>query len=163
MPPLRAMIDTNIVHALSADPDTLAMLTKVLVSGTVQLLITHLQGDQLSKAPPHIRKTARTLDLTIINTDGVVWDVSKLDRSDWADETTKKRMSRVQGMKKRSSKQWVDTLISVTATGGADVYVTNDKQVRNAVKRIVLEDGLNLRVWNYAEFVGHIETLYATL
>jgi len=157
------MIDTNIVHALSADPDTLAMLTKVLVSGTVQLLITHLQGDQLSKAPPHIRKTARTLDLTIINTDGVVWDVSKLDRSDWADETTKKRMSRVQGMKKRSSKQWVDTLISVTATGGADVYVTNDKQVRNAVKRIVLEDGLNLRVWNYAEFVGHIETLYATL
>jgi rRNA-processing protein FCF1 len=163
MPPLRAMIDTNIVHALSADPDTLAMLTKLLVSGTVQLLITHLQGDQLSKAPPHIRKTARTLDLTIINTDGVVWDVSKLDRSDWADETTKKRMSRVQGMKKRSSKQWVDTLISVTATGGADVYVTNDKQVRNAVKRIVLEDGLNLRVWNYAEFVGHIETLYATL
>jgi rRNA-processing protein FCF1 len=163
MPPLRAMIDTNIVHALSADPDTLAMLTKLLVSGTVQLLITHLQGDQLSKAPPHIRKTARTLDLTIINTDGVVWDVSKLDRSDWADETTKKRMSRVQGMKKRSSKQWVDTLISVTATGGADVYVTNDKQVRNAVKRIVVEDGLNLRVWNYAEFVGHIETLYATL
>jgi hypothetical protein len=163
MPPLRAMIDTNIVHALSADPDTLAMLTKLLVSGTVQLLITHLQGDQLSKAPPHIRKTARTLDLTIINTDGVVWDVSKWDRSDWADETTKKRMSRVQGMKKRSSKQWVDTLISVTATGGADVYVTNDKQVRNAVKRIVLEDGLNLRVWNYAEFVGHIETLYATL
>jgi hypothetical protein len=157
------MIDTNIVHALSADPDTLAMLTKLLVSGTVQLLITHLQGDQLSKAPPHIRKTARTLDLTIINTDGVVWDVSKLDRSDWADETTKKRMSRVQGMKKRSSKQWVDTLISVTAMGGADVYVTNDKQVRNAVKRIVLEDGLNLRVWNYAGFVGHIETLYATL
>jgi hypothetical protein len=47
--------------------------------------------------------------------------------------------------------------------GGADVYVTNDKQVRNAVKRIVLEDGLNLRVWNYAGFVGHIETLYATL
>jgi hypothetical protein len=157
------MIDANIVHALSADPDTLAMLTKLLVSGTVQLLITHLQGDQLSKAPPHIRKTARTLDLTIINTDGVVWDVSKLDRSDWADETTKKRMSRVQGMKKRSSKQWVDTLISVTAMGGADVYVTNDKQVRNAVKRIVLEDGLNLRVWNYAGFVGHIETLYATL
>jgi len=157
------MIDTNIVHALSADPDTLAMLTKLLVSGTVQLLITHLQGDQLSKAPPHIRKTARTLDLTIINTDGVVWDVSKWDRSDWADETTKKRMSRVQGMKKRSSKQWVDTLISVTATGGADVYVTNDKQVRNAVKRIMVEDGLNLRVWNYAEFVGHIETLYATL
>jgi hypothetical protein len=163
MTPLRAMIDTNIVHALSADPDTSAMVAKLLASGTVQLLITHLQGDQLSKAPPHIQKTAKTLDLTIINTDGVVWDVSKRDLSDWADETTNKRISRVQGMKKHSSRQWADTLISVTAAGGADVYVTNDKQARNAAKRIVVEDGLNLRVWNYAEFVGHIETLYATL
>jgi hypothetical protein len=163
MPPLRAMIDTNIVHALSADPDTLAMLTKLLASGAVQLLITHLQGDQLLKAPPHIRKTARTLDLTIINTDGVVWDVSEWDRSNWADEMTNKRMSRVHGIKKRSSKQWTDTLISVTAAGGADVYVTNDKQARNAAKRMVVEGGLNLRVWNYAEFVGHVETLYATL
>jgi hypothetical protein len=161
--PLRAMIDTNIVHALSADPDTVAMVTKLLANGMLQLLITHLQGDQLSKAPPQIRKTARTLDLTMINTDGIVWDVSKWDRSDWADEETKKRLSRVQGMKKRSAKQWADTLISVTAAGGADVYVTNDKQARNAAKRIVVEDGLNLRVWNYAEFVGHIETLYADL
>jgi hypothetical protein len=163
MPLLRAMIDTNIVHALSVDPDTLAMLTKLLASGTVQLLITHLQGDQLSKAPPHIRKTARSLDLTIINTDGVVWNVSKWDRSDWTDETTRNRMSRIHGMKKRSSKQWADTLISVTAADRADVYVTNDKQARNAAKRIVVEDGLNLRVWNYAEFVDYIETLYATL
>ena len=30
---------------------------------------------------------------------------------------------------------------------------------RNAAKRIVMEDDLKLRVWNYAEFVGHIETL----
>jgi hypothetical protein len=51
MPPLRAMIDTNIVHALSTDPDTLAMVIKLLASGTVLLLITHLQGDQLSVAP----------------------------------------------------------------------------------------------------------------
>jgi hypothetical protein len=157
------MIDTNIVHALSADPDSLAMVTKLLESGTVQLLITHLQGAQLSKAPPHIRKTARTLDLTMVNTDGVVCDVSKWDRSYWPDETTEKRMSRVQGMKKRSSKQWADTLISVTAAGGADVYVTNDKQARNAAKRMVVDGGLNLRVWNYAELVGHIETLYATV
>jgi hypothetical protein len=162
MAPLRAMIDTNIVHALSADPDTLAMVTALVAKGALELLVTHLQADQLSKAPSHIRKTARILDLTMINTDGVVWDVSKWDRSDWADETTKKRLSRVQGMKKRSSRQWADTLISVTAAGDADVYVTNDKQARNAAKRIVMEEGLDLRVWNYAEFVGHVETLYAT-
>jgi len=86
MPPLRVMIDTNIVHALSSNPDTLLMVTKLQASGMVQLLITHLQADQLSKAPPHIRKTAKTLDLMIINTDGWVWDVSKWDQSDWADE-----------------------------------------------------------------------------
>jgi hypothetical protein len=46
---LRVMIDTNIVHALSGDPDTLLMVTKLQASGMVQLLITHLQADQLSK------------------------------------------------------------------------------------------------------------------
>src|SRR5215475_1853505 len=163
MPLLRAMIDTNIVHALSSDPDTLGMVTKLRANGSVQLLITHLQGDQLSKAPPHVRKTAKTLDLTVINTDGWVWDVSKWDRSDWADEATEKRLARVQGMKKRTFKQWADTLISVTAAGGADAYVTNDKQARNAAKRIVVEDGLKLRVWSYGDFVGHVETLYASL
>jgi hypothetical protein len=163
MPPLRMMIDTNIVHALSSDPDTLLMVTKLQASGMVQLLITHLQTDQLSKAPQHIRKTAKTLDLMIINTNGWVWDVSKWDQSDWADETMLKRLARVQGIKKRTSKQWADTLISVTAASGADVYVTNDRQARNAAKRIVLDDGLRLKVWSYADFVGHVETLYASL
>jgi len=65
----------------------------------------------------------------------------------------------VQGIKRRTSRQWADTLISVTAASGADVYVTNDKQARNAAKRIVLDDGLKLKVWSYADFVGHVETL----
>jgi hypothetical protein len=64
------MIDTNVVHALSSDPDTLLMVIKLQASGMVQLLITPLQADQLSKALPHIRKTAKTLEFMIINTDG---------------------------------------------------------------------------------------------
>jgi len=65
-------------------------------------------------------------------------------------------------MQKRTSKQWADTLIAVAATGGADVYVTNDEKARKAAKRMVVVDGLKLQVWKYADFVGHVETLYAS-
>jgi hypothetical protein len=46
--------------------------------------------------------------------------------------------------------------------GKADVYVTRDRTARNAARRVADEDGLKLQSWDYADFIGHVETLYAT-
>ena len=160
MSALRVMIDTNVVDALSSDPDTLSMVKRLQASGAIQLLITHLQEDELAKAPPRVCETAMTLDLIMLHTSGLVWDLSKWGRSDWPDATTKQQLGRVQGDKGKG--HWADTLMSVTAIGAADVFVTKDKDAGNAARRIVAEDVLKLLVWDYADFVGHVETLYAS-
>jgi hypothetical protein len=160
MSAFRVMIDTNVVDALSSDPDTLSMVKRLQASGAIQLLITHLQEDELAKAPPRVFETAKTLDLIMVQAGGLVWDVSKWDRSDWPDATSEQQLGRVQGDKGKG--HWADTLMSVTALGAADVFVTNDKDARNAARRIVAKDVLKLQVWDYADFVGHVETLYAS-
>jgi hypothetical protein len=164
--PLRVMIDTNIADELASDPDVLAMISKLQARGKIQLLITHLQEEQLAKASPHIKKTMKKLDPTIVNTSGVVWDVSNWDLGEWPDQMTEHRLTRMQGDKskgKQAPKHWADTLIAVTAMGKADVYVTRDRTGRNAARRVVDEGGWKLQIWDYADFVGHVETLYATL
>jgi hypothetical protein len=40
-------------------------------------MITHAIEEQLAEAPLHVRKTAETINLTVISSSSVVWDVSK--------------------------------------------------------------------------------------
>jgi hypothetical protein len=155
------MIDTNIFDAFACDPDTFAAVIGLQKRGAIQLLSTHLQEDQLAKAPPFIRKTVKALSPATISTDGAVWDVSRWDKAKWADKRTERRLPRVQGDKRPTVAHWSDTLISVTAMREADVFVTNDKVAKKAAKRIVKADGLKLQVWGYADLVGHIETQQA--
>ena len=99
MPPLRVMIDTNIFDALACNPDTFAAVIELQRRGAIQLFITHLQEDQLAKAPPFIRKAVKALSPTTIRTDGAVWDLYRWDKANWADDLTKGRLTRVQGSK----------------------------------------------------------------
>jgi len=155
MAPLRIMLDNNIFHRLASDPDTLAMIAELQTSGAIELLITHEIKDQLAKAPHDVREAAKAIGVAAISTSGWVWDVSKRDQGDWADAATEKRLNRVQGNKskgKQTARHWADTLMSVTATNKADVFVSDDKTGRNAVKRIVAQDDLKLLVWDYEMF-----------
>jgi hypothetical protein len=155
MPPLRVMIDTNVVDALSSDPDTLLMVIKLQASGMVQLLITPPPSrSAVEGSSPH---SENGKDPGIHDHQhgrlgvGRIMGSIRLGRC-----KTGKRLGHVRGVKRRRSKQWADTLISVTAASRTDVYVTNDKQARNAAKRIMLEDGLKLRVWsrNYQSWLS---------
>ena len=140
------------------------MVTELQAGGTIKLMITHAIEEQLAKAPLHVRKAAESLNLTATSTSGGVWDVSKHDQADWADDATEKRLNRVQGNNKSKGKQrnkhWIDTLMSVTATNKADVFVSEDKRVKPAVRRTVAEEGLQLQVWGYDEFRRHLVVLH---
>jgi hypothetical protein len=50
-------------------------------------------------------------------------------------------------------------LIALTAVGRVDVFVTNDRDLRNAAKQEVEKGRLKLQVWNYEEFVRQLEIL----
>jgi hypothetical protein len=136
------------------------MVKRLQASGAIELLVTHIQADELAKAAFHVCETAKTLDLIMLHASGLAWDLSNGGRSDWPDATTEQRLGRAQGDKGKGL--WADTLMSVAAMGAADVFATNDKDARNAARRIVAEDVLKLLIWDYADFVGHVETLYAS-
>jgi len=92
----------------------MAMVTKLQADGAIQLVITHLQEEQLAKAPTHIRKTVKELGPTLLNTSGLVWDVSRCDLGEWPDHMTEQQLARLQGGKskgKQAPKHWADTPI----------------------------------------------------
>jgi hypothetical protein len=157
----RAMIDTNIFDSLACDPDTFAAVIGLQKRGAIQLLITHLQERQIAKAAPFIRKTVKAFNPDIVGTDGALWDVSRWDKAKHGDKLTERKSTRVQGETRRTLEHWSNSLISVTAMRGADVFVTNDKHARKAAKRIAKRNGLKLQVWAYAELVSHIVKLQA--
>jgi hypothetical protein len=156
--PLRVMIDSNIVDALFNDPDTATIVTRLQKGAAIRLLITHLQEDQLARAPHHIRKTLKLLNPATAITSGAIWNVSG-EKSSNPDTATEE--SSVEGGNQRSFKHWVDTMIALTAKCRVDAFVTNDRDLRSAAKQEVGKGRLKLLVWNYEEFVRKIEILDA--
>ena len=115
------MIDSNIVDALFHDPDTMAIVTRLQRGAAIRLLITHLQEDQLARAPHHIRKILKLLNPATAVTSRGVWDTA-------TDEQLK------QGGNQSSSRHWAATLIALTAVSRVDVFVTSDPDLVNRVK-----------------------------
>ena len=156
MSPLRVMIDSNIVDALFHDPDTVTIVTRLQRGAAIRLLITHLQEDQLARAPHHIRKTLKLLNPATAVTSGAIWNVPG-EQSSNPDTATEE--SSVEGGNQRSFKHWADTMIALTTKCRVDVFVTNDRDLRSAAKQEVGKGRLKLQVWNFEEFVRQIEIL----
>jgi hypothetical protein len=154
--PLRVMIDSNIVGALFNDPDTVVIVTRLQRSGAIRLLITHHQGDQLARASHHIRRTLQLLNPAIAVTTGAIWNVWG-DHSSYSDMATEERS--VDGGNERSFKHWAKFMIALSAVSRVDVFVTNDRNLRNAAKQEVEKGRLKLQVWNYEEFLKQLKIL----
>ena len=116
------MIDSNIVGALFNDPDAVAIVTRLQRSGAIRLLITHHQGDQLSNAPHHIRRTLQLLNPAIAVTSGKIWNVSG-DQS-WYRDTAPEERS-MEGGNQRSFKHWADIMYQRLVALGCSVAYAN--------------------------------------
>ena len=143
------MIDSNIVDALFHDPDTVTIITRLQRGATIRLLITHLQEDQLARAPHHIRKTLKLLNPATAVTSRGIWDAA----NGWTQLK--------QGGNQSSFRHWADTLIALTAVSCVDVFVTSDPDLMNRAKLEVEKGRLKLKVWNYEEFVRQAKILDA--
>jgi hypothetical protein len=158
--PLRVMIDSNIIGALFSDPDTVAIVTRLQRSGAIRLLITHHQGDQLARASHHIRRTLQLLNPAIAFTTRAIWNVWRpvSDYHSLYPDTAKEERS-VESGNERSFKHWAKFMIALTAVSRVDVFVTNDRDLRNAAKQEVEKGRLKLQVWNYEEFHKQLKIL----
>jgi predicted nucleic acid-binding protein len=146
---MRIMLDSNVHDLVAADPSTLAAIKQRIADGQLKLISTHIQRDELSRAP----EPKRTQLLKIyglaekVSTTGAVWDVSSWDECSWADDATS---AAIVAMVAGNTKHAEDALIAATASDEADALVTNETRLASKIRRA----GFAGKVWSWDEFAG---------
>src|SRR5687768_17482011 len=113
MEPLTVMLDSNAIDALALDDHVLARVERAVLDGTLVLVVTHLQYDELNRTPDDDRRR-RLLRLTLrgTHTAGFVLDVSRLDMAALASEA---EHAIYEDVTKGNVKHAEDALILLTA------------------------------------------------
>ena len=128
------MLDTNVIDALMADPDLVSLLRDAVAAGTVELLITHVQIDEVLNTGSNKRTKREALVQMLaalpakrVPTYGVIWDLSRWDNAMFASEAHAAALLDLTGGNTRHNE---DALIVLTAAWFyADVVSENVKDV----------------------------------
>lgn len=128
------MLDTNVVDELMADPTLVSLLRQAVDAGTVELLITHVQIDEVLNIGPNKRAKREALVQMLaalpanrVPTYGFVLDLSRLDNAMLASEGHEATFLELTGGNTRHNE---DALIVLTAAWFfADVVSENIKDV----------------------------------
>ncbi len=126
MPRLRLMLDSNISHALHRDDGLRESLTRAVDSGSVELLVTHIQVDE-NLDHPDPEEGRRLIHAMMgsgaraVPTYGVVLDVSRLGSARLFDEGT---AAMFEAFRHGNPKHSQDGLIAATALREGAVLVT---------------------------------------
>jgi predicted nucleic acid-binding protein len=130
----KIMLDTMEYDKLLATLDSYHRLLRLLSSGRIELLTTHIQRDQIRAAPDHPKK-ASLLEIfakaRIIGTRGIVFDVSRFDQAKFGSDEDHDIIKRAKDAK--------DGLIAATASSGADTLVTDDKNFTKRLRKAHIE------------------------
>lgn len=138
------VLDTNAYDPLVASDEIEAVITRACHDGAIELLMTHIQYDELM-AIPDVEKRRRTLSLpvVIVLTYGVVIGVSKIGLACVGES------GKIEAIRNGSLRHTNDALIAATAGYERATLVTNERRLRNFATR----EGLN--VWSSAQFVTY--------
>lgn len=137
------MLDTNVVDQLMADVDLVALLRQSVDSGAVELLITHIQIDEILNTGADKRAKREALVQMLaalpalrVPTYGFVLDLSRLDNAMLASDNHAASFLELTGGNQRHNE---DALIVLTAGWFyADVVSENTKDVPKMAERIGL-------------------------
>ncbi len=116
--------------------------------GTIELLMTHIQQDQLLAIPnDSLRSRVLTIPFVIAPTYGVVLGTSKNGLARWGEA------EKIEAIRSPSGGHTEDALLAVTAQYDGATLVTNDKRLRNFAKRA------DIPVWSPPQFCEFIKTI----
>lgn len=148
----KIMLDTNILNYLETDHEYLNKVVRAKVDGKIEPIITHIQEDELRvNRDAKKRLIIESIKPKKIATYGIITDIS---RSDYC--RSGGGYSKLTGNKEmRKLKKWRDVLIGSTALNDVDVFVTNDNDFKERLKRI----DSKLIVKDYLEFKAWLDTL----
>lgn len=165
MKPLRFVLDSNIYDCFINADLTLNELhvekvNRCIQAGLIEIYITHVQVDEHNATPNKSKRNALAdvrykLPARLIATSGAIWDVSKWDMCTYDNGAGEITLEQIQ---KGNPKHSEDALISATASAGADVFVTNEKQLKNKINNLATP----LHVWTFTDFIVHVQDLLSS-
>ena len=149
---MRIMLDTNVHDLIAADHAVRDAILKRIEDGQLRLVSTHIQRDELARAPEPKRDALLAIYglAEKVSTIGAVWDVSSWDECNWgADETSVSTNRLMAGNHKHAE----DALIAATASNEADVLVTDETRLASKIRRA----GFTCEVWSWGRFVEWLD------
>jgi len=140
------MLDTNIFVHIVEDPAFASVVRDAALSGSITIVSTHIQEDQIADNPDaEQREAISRIPRTVVPTTGFATGVSRLGMAAFADDDTSATIER---MGQRHLKNTKDALIAASAGEKADVIVTEDKTLRKRIQR----EGLNVTLLTFEDF-----------
>ncbi len=141
------ILDTNVYDEVEKDEAATAAFTAP--DRGMQVLATHLQRDQIGRAPHAGRLLALLKHTDDVVTSGAVWGVSRWGHASWGrldeDALVRDMVGNAQGVTNRL-KDAVDGLIAATALAHHAVLVTQDTTMTKRAQRAGVD------VWDWPTF-----------
>jgi hypothetical protein len=140
-----------IYDRLIEDDLAVATLRRALALKRLKLVRTHVEEDQIGRAPEPKRTRLlammRTLQADEIETAGIILDVSLADAVAFGDEDTNDKLDI---FTRNGTKDHPDALITATAAAHADVLVTEERRARLPARASA--SGFQIRIWTFDQF-----------
>ena len=147
----RFSIDSMIFDKIAGRDETIALVCRLVASGTIQLVATHIQRDEHAGiADPALRHRIARIPVSDVPTLGFV---AGLSRAGMARVSSAGPYDAMTGQNRR--KYAADALIAMTAQFEGTILVTEDRRLRNRAAR-----ELGVETWDWSQFHAHLESLY---
>ncbi len=149
---LKLMIDTNVVDELVVDSELVDLLRRAAEAGVVEVLVTHVQIDEVLNMGPNKRakrdalvQLLATLPARRVPTYGVVVDLSRIDNALFASDRHAEMFLEMTGGNTRHNE---DALIVLTAAWFfADVVSENIRDVPGMAAHVGLSSYRTAELW----------------
>lgn len=125
--PNRFLVDSNVLDAI-IDDGALPLVRRLHERGALELLVTHVQEDELAAVPAPRRALLAAVPRTLIPTHGLILDVSRLDQARLGSEGV------IEALRAARRGGTPDALIGATAEGEGLALVTDDRRLRTRVR-----------------------------
>jgi hypothetical protein len=151
--PKRVVIDSMIIDRIAETAGLVQRIQRASANGSLTIVETHLLRDRLSRTPAAARRTLLlrvydALPMVAVPTSGFVLDVSRFDDAEFGDESVD-----LEGLATAGRGRMQDALLASSASGKADIIVTEDGDLRKKVEA----KKLLCKVWSFADFRRFVE------
>jgi predicted nucleic acid-binding protein len=141
------MLDSNAYDPIVDDPALWELTVETCRSGRIELLLTHVQYDELCEIPQEERRNrAASIPFVIVATYGMILDTSKVGLTRLGEP------DKVEAIRNNSHKHSRDALVAATAQHEGATLVTGDRRLSHRARQVGVE------VWSPEEFADFRRT-----